>query len=139
MTFHPTTTATYFPLGTCFFGNPGPCAPKPASAFRFIIPAFGPGNARRNSIYGPGQWYFDTSLERRFPIPMGKLEKQAIEFRAEFFNAFNHPNLYTPSYDLISSVYDDTAATVSGGREIKFWLRYEFYVHRANRLYGEGL
>ena len=84
------------------------------------------GNLARNSIYGPGQWYFDTSLERRFPIPMGKLEKQAIEFRAEFFNAFNHPNLFTPSYDLLSSVYDDKAATVTGGRQIKFWLRYEF-------------
>jgi hypothetical protein len=79
-----TTTGTFFPLRTCFFGNPGPCAPEPASAFRFIIPAFGPGNARPNSIYGPGQWYFDTSLERRFPIPMGKLEKQSIVFRTEF-------------------------------------------------------
>jgi len=106
-------------------GGPG-CPAEPASAFRFIIPAIGPGTARRNSIYGPGQWYFDTSLERRFPIPMGKLEKQAIEFRAEFFNAFNHPNLFTPSYDLLSSVYDDKAATVTGGRQIKFWLRYEF-------------
>jgi hypothetical protein len=117
---------TFFPLSTCFFGEPGACAPEPASDFRFIIPAIGAGNARRNSIYGPGQWYFDTSLQRTFPIPIGKLDNQSIMFRAEFFNAFNHPNLYTPSYNLISSQYDDTAATVSGGRTIKFWLRYEF-------------
>ena len=102
------------------------CPAEPASDFRFIIPASGSGNARRNSIYGPGQWYFDTSIDRRFPIPVGKLEHQAIEFRTEFFNAFNHPNLFTPSYNLLSAQYDDAAATIAGGRTIKFWLRYEF-------------
>jgi outer membrane receptor protein involved in Fe transport len=117
---------TFFPLSTCFFGNPGTCAPQPLSSFHFVIPALGPGNAGRNSVYGPGQWYFDTSVSRRFPIPMGRLENQAIEFRTEFFNAFNHPNLFTPSYDLISNQYNNTAATVTGGRTIKFWLKYEF-------------
>jgi outer membrane receptor protein involved in Fe transport len=124
-----TTPGTFFPLSTCFFGNPGPCAPQAASTFRFIIPAFNglvPGTAGRNSIYGPGQWFFDTSIGRRFPIPMGKLENQSIEFRTEFFDAFNHGNLFTPSYNLISSQYDDTAATVFGGRTIKFWLKYSF-------------
>ncbi len=124
-----TVPGTFFPLSTCFFGNPGTCAPEPASSFHFIIPAFNgltPGTAGRNSIYGPGQWFFDTSISRRFPIPMGKLENQAIEFRTEFFDAFNHANLFTPSYDLISSQYDNTAATVAGGRTIKFWLKYSF-------------
>ena len=124
------TPGTFFPLSTCFFGNPGVCAPEPASAFRFIIPAFinglTPGTAGRNSVYGPGQWYFDTSISRRFPIPRGKLENQAIEFRTEFFNAFNHPNLFTPSYNLISNQYDAVGATINGGRTIKFWLKYEF-------------
>jgi outer membrane receptor protein involved in Fe transport len=121
---------TFFPLSTCFFGNPGPCAPQAANTFRFIIPAFvnglTPGTAGRNSVYGPGQVFFDTSISRRFPIPMGKLENQALEFRAEFFNAFNHANLFTPSFNLISNQYDDTAATVAGGRTIKFWLKYSF-------------
>ena len=116
----------FFPLSTCFFGNPGPCTAEPASAFRFIIPASGFGNAGRNSIYGPGQWYFDTSIQRTFPIPIGRLEHQSLTFRTEFFDAFNHANLFTPSYNLISSTYDDLPATVSGGRTIKFWLRYDF-------------
>jgi hypothetical protein len=116
----------FFPLSTCFFGNPGTCAAEPASDFHFIINAGGPGSARRNSVFGPGQIYFDTSIQRRFPIPMGKMENQAITFRTEFFNAFNHPNLFTPSYVLISSQYDNTAATIAGGRVIKFWLKYEF-------------
>jgi Carboxypeptidase regulatory-like domain/TonB-dependent Receptor Plug Domain/TonB dependent receptor len=117
---------TFFPLNTCFFGNPGPCTAQPASAFRFIIPASGFGNAGRNSVYGPGQWYFDTSIQRTFPIPIGRLEHQSITFRTEFFNAFNHANLFTPSYNLLDQNYDNLAATTNGGRTIKFWLRYDF-------------
>jgi len=120
------TPGTFFPLNTCFFGEPGPCAAEPASDFRFIIPAGGPGDVGRNSLYGPGQIYFDTSIERRFPIPMGKLENQSLTFRAEFFNAFNHPNLFTPTYNLIDSLYAQTLPTILGGRVIKFWLKYEF-------------
>jgi hypothetical protein len=56
---------------------------------------------------------------------MGRLENQALTFRAEFFNAFNHPNLYTPNFDMIGD-YDNPAETISGGRTIKFWLKYEF-------------
>ena len=117
---------TFFPLSTCFFGNPGTCAAEPASDFHFIINAGGPGSAHRNSVFGPGQIYFDTSIERRFPIPMGKLENQSITFRTEFFNAFNHPNLFTPTDVLIDPLYNNTAVTIAGGRVIKFWLRYEF-------------
>jgi hypothetical protein len=120
------TPGTFFPLSTCYFGNPGSCAAEPASDFRFIIPAAGPGNLGRNALYGPGQIYFDTSIERKFPIPVGKLEDQSLTFRAEFFNALNHPNLYTPSYVLIDPEYDNTASTIAGGRVIKFWLRYDF-------------
>ena len=54
------------------------------------------------------------------------MENQSLEFRTEFFNAFNHPNFFTPSYDLISSQYDNLPATINGGRIIKFWLKYEF-------------
>ncbi len=116
----------FYPLSTCFFGNPGVCAAEPASAFRFIIPASGFGNAGRNSIYGPGQWFFDTSIQRTFPIPIGRMEHQSLTFRTEFFDAFNHANLFTPSYNLIDQNYDNLAATTFGGRTIKFWLKYDF-------------
>ncbi len=119
---------TFFPLplGVCLPVPTPACVATPASAFHFIIPASGPGNTGRNSIYGPGQVFFDTSISRRFPIPTHRLENQALEFRTEFFNAFNHPNLFTPSFNLLSSQYDNTAATVTGGRTIKFWLKYSF-------------
>jgi hypothetical protein len=118
-----------YPVGPCLLGASGTCAAQPNNSFRYIIPAFpatAPGNAGRNSIYGPGQVFFDTSISRRFPIPSHRLENQALEFRTEFFNAFNHANLFTPSFNLLSTQYDNTAATVAGGRTIKFWLKYSF-------------
>jgi hypothetical protein len=119
----PTPGATYDYL--CILFSPNPCPAETVSDFHFVIPGSGIGNVRRNALYGPGQIYSDQSIERRFPIPMGKLENQAITFRAEFFNAFNHPNTFTPSYNMVGD-FNDVASTISGGRSIKFWLKYEF-------------
>ncbi|HEY6468115.1 MAG TPA: TonB-dependent receptor [Candidatus Acidoferrales bacterium] len=106
--------------------NTGNCTVEPASDFRFIIPASGPGDLGRNSVYGPGQIYFDTGIQRDFPFHFHGVEHQSIMFRTEFFNAFNHPNLYTPSLSMISGAYGDTAITIEGQRIIKFWLKYSF-------------
>jgi carboxypeptidase family protein/TonB-dependent receptor-like protein len=46
------------------------------------------GNAGRNIIRGPGFQNWDISLFKIFPIS----EAKRFEFRAEFFNAFNHLN-----------------------------------------------
>ncbi len=119
-----TTPGTYYSIQQCFFN--GICNPQSASDFRFVIPFSGYGNVGRNSVFGPGQVYVNTSIERNFPLPIGRLENQSLKFRVELFNAFNHPNLFTPSYAMISNTYGDTAATISGGRQIKFWLMYSF-------------
>ena len=104
----------------------GVCPIEPESYFRFIIPVIGPGNLGRNAVFGPGQIYFDTSIQRDFPLHFGHWESQDLMFRAEFFNAFNHPNLYTPDYTLAARDYDQVGATISGQRDIKFWLKYSF-------------
>lgn len=55
----------------------------------FALPAQGTyGNAGRNILRGPG--YFDTNLSllKDFRIT----ESRYLQFRAEFFNTFNHPN-----------------------------------------------
>ncbi|MGA2510932.1 MAG: carboxypeptidase regulatory-like domain-containing protein [Candidatus Acidiferrales bacterium] len=124
-----TTPGTYFALTQTCINSSTPetdCIEGPASSFHFLIPSGGPGNVHRNSLFGPGQIYFDTSIQRRFAIPIGKLEHQRIIFRTEFFNAFNHPNLFTPTYVLIDPEYNNAASTIAGGRVIKFWLKYEF-------------
>jgi hypothetical protein len=85
-----------------------------------------PGNVGRNSIHGPGQVYFDTAVQRDFPVHFWKMEGQKLSLRIELFNALNHPNLFTPSYTITDSNFDNTAITINGGREIKLWLKYAF-------------
>ena len=46
------------------------------------------GDAGRNIIRGPGMQEWDISLFKIFPVR----EAMHLEFRAEFFNAFNHVN-----------------------------------------------
>jgi hypothetical protein len=121
-----------FPAGTydftCLFLSTVACdqGPFPNSKFHFIIPNTVPGNVGRNSQFGPGQIYFDTSIQRDFPIHFWKLENQTLKFRLELFNAFNHPNLFTPSYTMTDSNFNNTAITINGGRQIKLWLKYTF-------------
>jgi len=50
------------------------------------------GNVGRNVLRGPAQSNVDFSIIKRFPIS----ESKNIEFRAEFFNLFNHVNFANP-------------------------------------------
>lgn len=50
------------------------------------------GNAGRNILPGPGVNLFDLALHRSFRLG----EIRSLEFRAEFFNTFNHPNFGSP-------------------------------------------
>ena len=63
------------------------------AAFDFAIPAGQMGSLGRNSIRGPGSWQIDLGLHRTFTL----LERVKLEFRAEAFNVFNHPNFLYPS------------------------------------------
>ena len=59
------------------------------------------GNLGRNSFLGPGFWNADASVARSFSIP-GRGEALKMQFRADFFNVFNHANLGSPD-SLLSS------------------------------------
>ena len=109
-----------------WFGGGPQCPAQPASTFHFIVPASVPGNVPRNSQYGPGQVYFDTAIQRDFPIHFWKLESQKLSFRVDMLNVFNHPNLFTPSYTMTDSNFNNTAITISGGRQIQLWLKFSF-------------
>lgn len=62
------------------------------------------GNVGRNVLRGPKQTNVDFSIIKRLPFS----ESQSIEFRAEFFNLFNHGNFANPIGNL-------NAVTSSGG------------------------
>ena len=54
-------------------------------------PGTGVGDAPRNFVRGLGAWQMDLALRREFPIH----ERLKLQFRAEAFNLFNHPNFGT--------------------------------------------
>jgi TonB-dependent receptor-like protein len=53
------------------------------------------GNAGRNSIIGPGLANLDLSFYKNFAVPKIS-ESFKVQFRAEFFNVFNHANFGAP-------------------------------------------
>lgn len=66
----------------------------PTSAFP--TPEFGKqGNGGRNTYIGPGMANLNTQFAKEF-----KLERFALEFRADIFNLFNRVNLVQPNSDL---------------------------------------
>lgn len=88
----------------------------------FAVPApFTYGNAGRSTVEGPGIINFDTAVHREFRIT----ERQSLQFRAEMFNTFNHPNFLIPG-----GQFGTASFGVIGGaqdpRQIQFGLKYIF-------------
>lgn len=63
------------------------------AAFNFAIPGGQMGSLGRNALRGPGSWQIDLGIHRTFRL----MENVKLEFRAEAFNVFNHPNFLYPS------------------------------------------
>jgi hypothetical protein len=71
--------------------NPGQGCPggKAINPNAFAEPAAGEfGDAPRNFTRGFGAWQMDVAVRREFPLH----ERLKLQFRAEAFNIFNHPN-----------------------------------------------
>ncbi len=60
------------------------------------------GNVGRNALRGPRQTNVDFSIIKRFPLG----EAKSVEFRAEFFNLFNHVNFNNPISNLNAANID---------------------------------
>jgi hypothetical protein len=108
----------------------GVVLPVTADQVRYVAFDFASGkngNVRRNSFYLPGTQTYNLSAIKRFKIPFRESE---VEFRADFFNAFNHPNegVNVTGYgDLLSpGIFGNPKTTLSGARTIQFWLKYSF-------------
>jgi outer membrane receptor protein involved in Fe transport len=89
----------------------------------FSAPApFTFGNAGRNTIPGPGNNIFDFALQRQFLVREG----HTIRFRAETFNAFNHPNWGIPGPYPDFGPFFGKIFTSGEPRRMQFALRYDF-------------
>ena len=110
---------------TGFFINPA----------AFAIPSNGTfGTCAPRKFHGPGIETTDLSLFKQFRMT----ERWQMQFRAEFFNAFNHPNFGNPganiafpgSFGKVTNTLSPILGTGSGGpgdpREIQLALKLYF-------------
>jgi Carboxypeptidase regulatory-like domain len=76
------------------FGATLPCpGGRAINPDAFVSVSSGLGNVPRNFARGFGAWQMDMAVRREFPI----FENLKLQFRAEAFNVFNHPNFGTIS------------------------------------------
>jgi carboxypeptidase family protein/TonB-dependent receptor-like protein len=90
------------------------------------------GNVPRHSIRGPGFFNVDFAVQKNTRAS----EKLDIQFRAEFFNATNHPNFQAPnSFTLFTGTAANPApnpnvgrvlTTANSSRQIQFGLKFIF-------------
>jgi hypothetical protein len=80
------------------------------------------GNAGRDTIIGPGNNIFDLAISRRFAVHEG----HTIEFRAESFNLFNHPNWGIPVNNPDFGSFFGRILTTGQPRRMQFVVRYDF-------------
>jgi hypothetical protein len=94
------------------------------------VPLFTHGNMGRNVLRGPGINNWDLSIMKDFKFT----ESKALQFRAEFFNAFNHVQFYNPDTNGYSGTFgqvtSDTSSSTSqayrGPRVVQFALKLYF-------------
>jgi hypothetical protein len=95
----------------------------------FSMPGAGTfGNCGRNTIFGPGFKNVDFSMLKETKLG----ETRNLEFRAEFFNIFNHPafaqpdtTFGTPSF---GQIFNTLGSTLGAGtsRQIQLALKFSF-------------
>ena len=95
------------------------------------------GTSGRNQYYGPGIQNFDFALAKTFPVT----EQVRMQFRADFFNIFNHTNFSNPQNNVsnvnfgkitqtvgsaTATAVGTTAGPLGGPRLIQLSLRLQF-------------
>ena len=103
-------------LNGAYFGVPT----APSATFGTVQTT--PGNLGRNTYTGPGWWNFDSSLSKDTQIT----ERVLFQFRAEFFNIFNHATFATPTSNLGNASFGSSLSTASAERQIQFGGRFVF-------------
>jgi hypothetical protein len=96
-----------------------------------VTPTLGAGNtgtffgdAGFGIVLGPGQSNWDMSLSKLINIR----EMHTVQFRAEFFNTFNHPQFNNPNLNANPSTgnFGQITSTSVNPRIIQFALKYAF-------------
>jgi hypothetical protein len=96
---------------------------NPSAAQSAYVGPIGFQIGSRNNLRGPGYFDLDLGLGKTFPIYEDKVN---LKFRADTFNALNHPNFNTPDSDITSSNFGVISGTANAARVMQFALRLEF-------------
>ena len=107
---------------------------SPSGTYTYATGFNGPrlGTSRRNTLDGPGLFFWTTGLMRDQPIT----ERVRAQFQIQAFNASNHANFANPAaaqlqiYN-VSGVQSSTAGQITGptatfGRQLQFALKLIF-------------
>jgi hypothetical protein len=86
-----------------------------------FVPFQAYGNSGIGILRGPGLVDFDFNLNKTFAIT----ERASAQLRAEFFNAFNHPNFNVPGITL-GAGFGQIVSTSTEARIIQFALKLKF-------------
>ena len=114
-------TAAYF--------NPGVYSSAVPSAASVGIPmvtgqtATAFGNVGLGDVLGPGQFNWDMSLSKTTPVFR---EGKSVEFRAEFFNAFNHPQFSNPVVTSNLANFGQITSSSVSPRIVQLALKFTF-------------
>ena len=101
---------------------PNPSATEWFNTSAFAISPYGTfGNEGRNIVQGPGLQEWDFSLFKNIPIH----ESKSLQFRAEFFNVFNHANFRLPDNDISSPTFGEISESLPG-RQVQLALKFYF-------------
>jgi hypothetical protein len=96
------------------------------------LPLLGPdplttgfGDAGVGIVNGPGQINTDLAVMKKFPVRW-PVEAANLEFRTEFFNAFNHPQFADPDTNRSSATFGRIQSTAVNPRVMQFALKFNF-------------
>ncbi|CDM64888.1 TonB-dependent receptor [Pyrinomonas methylaliphatogenes] len=137
-----TTCIRLIPTGALSFsgsGNPPPISGTP-NRFNYIdlsnqtpssftdvsggteVGPFPSNMTRRNAFRRPGYWNIDGAVYKEFFFG----EKYRLQLRGEFFNLFNHPNLFIRAGETDISSFNYVPAYRDGRRNVQLALKFIF-------------
>jgi hypothetical protein len=110
--------------------------PITANNIHWLVPVTGFGNVGRNAFVTPGRQDWTFGLQRTVNLYQ---ERHQLVFRMEMLNPFNHPNTVNPLSTNLSAVsffrstdpipavnFLNVNGSITGERDIRFWLKYQF-------------
>jgi Carboxypeptidase regulatory-like domain/TonB dependent receptor len=101
---------------SCFTSPPVIGADGIATAF---------GNSGTGIVDGPAQANLDLALSKAVNFDWPR-EKSSLTFRAEFYNAFNHPQFANPDSNFTSPTFGVISATAVNARVVQLALKFAF-------------